>query len=216
MNSEEILNELCYQKLSSLGAFFPLEIEFDGDMLRSELHQIQPSWIPYNKSKQWSHRYGLSLYSLEGEVSGEIDLNSIREWNSKHGTKYNEMNFRCPTKYWRALNSISKPLEDISPFFGRTHLLKLDEGGIFPPHRDNYGKSAPSFRLVSFFNCCPESLHLTINGERAHFLENRCYFMDTRKVHSLVSFQPESLILVVNVSICRETERLIIKKLLNK
>ncbi len=204
-----------YTRLTSLGDFYPLRVHFDPSVFFQQLSDSNPEWVKYNKSKSWSNRYGLSLFSLNGEVSGEIDLNSIREWNLQNGTKYNELSFNTPTPYWSTLKVFSDPLQDIEKHIGRSHLLKLDEGGLFPPHRDNYHESDQTFRLISLINCSINSLHLTLNNRLVPFNPNQLYFMDTRKVHSIVSYCNDSLVLVLNIKICKQTVQYVFERLVD-
>lgn len=205
--------EYLYNHISSLGSFFSLSISFDSLDFNSELKSENIQWVKYNKNKTWSRRYGLSLYSLNGETSGEIDLNSILEWNRSHGTQYNELSFRQPTKYWKHFHSISSQLENLQDHLGRSHLLKLDEGGMFPPHRDNYREGDFAFRLLSFFNCSPSALHLNLDGQYIKFQSNKLYFLNTRLTHSLVSFQPEAIILILNVELNKQTVQYILENI---
>ncbi len=119
--------------LCSLGGTFPLEIDFDHFLLKEQLKPYLDKWVPYNRSKPEYKRYGLSLFSLDGETSGEIDLNSIREYNEKNQTQYTELSFRTPTSYWKEFSSLSEPLKGIEKSLGRSHLIRLDNGGFFLP-----------------------------------------------------------------------------------
>lgn len=199
---ESLLQRL---ELTSFGNFIKLNLKIDRDSFLSKISDSSVEWVPYNKTKTWSHRYGLSLFSLDGGTSGEIDLNSVREWNMAHGTNYQEMSFRAPTRYWNHFNSVFSILKPIEDFLGRSHILRLDEGGIFPPHRDNFSRRDQTFRLISFINCLPNNLHFIVDGQLQHFQEYHFYFLNTRLVHSLVSFNPHSYVLVFNVALNEHT-----------
>ncbi len=205
--------EYLFGRLSSLGNFYSLKTSVDENVFRRELMSVKNDWIPYNKSKPWSNRFGLSLFSIDGKSNGEIDLNSVFEWNKMNGTQYGEMSFKAPTKYWSHFSSISSSLKFFTKFLGRSHLIKLDEGGIFPPHRDAYWEGCEVFRLIAFFNCSPSSLHVNLDGRLLHFDTAKLYFMNTRLVHSLVSFKPNALILVLNVELNEETYKLVLNQL---
>ena len=208
--------EYYFQRISSLGDFFMLNHSFGSQAFEHEISSPDLQWVPYNKSKKWSNRYGLSLTSLDGGITGEIDLNSVMEWNKKNGTHYNEMSFRTKTPYWRHFHSVTSQLGPLEPSLGRSHLIRLAEGGIFPPHRDNYGESDRTFRLISFFQCTPDSLHMTLDDRKVAFNPNCLYFMNTRKVHSVVSFDPNATLLVLNVELNPLTMNHIIQNVLEK
>lgn len=196
-------------QLRSLGAFVPLQITFDQGDIDSILSDCAELWQPYNKKKVGYKRYGVSLYSLDGGVDGEIDLNSIGEYNQKHQTKYTEMSFRTPTPYWSRFTGLSEPLKEFAPHLGRSHLLRLDKGGFFPPHRD----LGNSFRLISFFDCEPWELYFVIEDKKYNFQPNRLYYVDTRRAHTVFSFRNDATCLVLNVDISEPAYRLVLQNL---
>ncbi len=213
---ELLQREYYYNRISSLGKFYRLTTTFDDNQFRNEINDEKLKWIKYNKSKPWSHRYGLSLISLDGKTDGEIDLNSILEWNRTHNTNFNERSFQTPTPYWNHFQSISSQLSELQKHLGRSHLLRLDEAGIFPPHRDNYKQDDLTFRLLAFFNCSSSSLHLNIDGTNAHFSTNSLYFLDTRLIHSVVSFQSNAMLLILNVELNSQTVNYVIEHTVEK
>lgn len=201
--------EFHKQKLAMLGSFEPTDIVFDWDTTSKILEQTRDHWRYYNPNKPGYNRYGLSLLSLDGADTGEKDLTSIRDYNQKNNTNYNELSYRTPTRWWDTLHPISEPLKPLENFLGRSHLLRLDLGGFFPPHRD----LGDSFRLISFFQCSHECLHFALQGKIQFFECNRLYYADTEKVHSLVSFKNDSILLVLNVEPCQETYNFVLKNL---
>tara|TARA_B100000609_G_scaffold199693_1_gene206843 strand:+ start:23169 stop:23822 length:654 start_codon:yes stop_codon:yes gene_type:complete len=211
--SKRLENEYYFQKISSLGDFYSLNICFNVDDFKSELMSCSPDWQPYNSNKSWSHRYAISLFSIDGSSDGRMALNSIREWNIENNTNYSELDFNIQTKYWKNLTSLSDKFSRISDSICRSHLLRLDEGGIFPPHRDSYGRDESTFRLISFFECGPDTLHLTVDNRLVQFIPNRCYFLNTRKIHSVVSFAPNSYIMVLNIRLSNESVGFVLKNL---
>lgn len=203
-----------YQELTSLGRFYRLDIRFDYGKLKEELAGVADGWRQYNLNKPSIQRKGLSLFSLDGEIDGQIDLNSIREYNQGRpdSEKLNEMSFRTPTKFWRALTSLSKPLGELEPYLGRSHLIKFGEGGFFPSHRD----LGDSFRLISFFNCYNDSFFTILDGHRVDYERDVLYFMDTRLIHSLFSTASDAMILVLNVELSDPAKNFVLKHLQEK
>jgi len=198
-----------YSYISSLGNFYALSFIFDETAILQKLEQKKDCWRTYNKNKPGYKRKGLSLISLDGSDSGEIDLTSIREYNVKNQANLCEMSFKTPTQHWSDFSEISSPLSEIQESLGRSHFLSLDSGGFFPPHRD----IGPCFRLISFFNCSPSSLYFVLDGKKVNFSTGRLYFADTRKSHALFSFQENSIILVLNVSLTKESVEFVVKNL---
>ncbi|MDE0092275.1 MAG: hypothetical protein OXN83_03200 [Oligoflexia bacterium] len=205
----EIFNSI----LSSLGEVCPLEIAFDDSLLKKQLKPYHDKWVPYNRSKPDYKRYGLSLFSLDGGISGVIDLNSLLEYNRKNQTDYSELSFRVPTCYWKELSSLSEPLKGIEKNLGRSHLIRLDNGGFFPPHRDLEGNT---FRLIAFFNSEPDTLAFLLDDKKIYFLPNRLYFFNARRTHSLFSFKDNTILLVLNVEYSEDSINFVMENLLDK
>ena len=84
---------------------------------------------------------------------------------------------------------------------GRTHFLRLDKGGFFPPHRDNGALvGVPSFRILVPINNFGINDMKWIQEERILNLKlGQVYFINTTKIHSIFSFIEECTMLVVNV-----------------
>lgn len=182
-------------QLSSLGTFYELDIRFSESLLKDQLKAFKNDWKQYNPRKQGYKREGLSLFSLDGDLSGVPDLDSIHEYNIENGTEYSELSFDTPTPAWKGIPEISEKLTELEPFLVRSHFIRLGEGGFFPPHRD----ICRAFRLISFFDTTPNSFHLTVDGKLCHFRPNVLYFMDTHKTHSVVSFEDNAVMMVLNV-----------------
>ena len=182
-------------QLSSLGTSFPLDIFFEPDQLMGQLQSFEKCWKPYNNRKADYRRYGLSLFSLDGGMTGVPDLDSIWEYNVENGTNYDETSFSTPTPAWKEIREISQYFEPVQNSIVRSHILRLDTGGFFPPHRD----ICEAFRLICLFNCSPVSVHLSIEGAPIPFQPCKVYFLDTHKTHSLVSFQDNAYVLVLNL-----------------
>ncbi len=200
-NNDNLIYNL---KLQSLGQVAPLNI-FYRDNLMETLKDPSLDWKPYNRTKENFNRFGLSLTSLKGEVDGVIDLNSLKEHNRVNGTSYDEMSFRTPTAYWDKLSSLTAPVSMFKPHLGRSHLLRLDVGGFFPPHRD----IGDSFRLISFLHTSPTDCVFLVDDKKVFFEPDRFYYVNTCLVHSLFSFVDNSYVLVFNVEPNMETVSLV-------
>ena len=204
-------SEVFNSRLCSLGEFYPLRIFFDDIILNKELELEKDKWIIYNKSMPECNRYGLSLFSLDGKTSGEIDLNSIKEYNKKNQTNYTELSFRTPTHYWKKLSAISTPLKKIERNLGRSHLIKLDKNGFFPGHRD---LDMNTFRLIAFFNARPDNLNFYIDDKKIHFMPYQLYFFNARRKHSLFSLKNYIILLVLNIELNKDSVEFVCNNLL--
>lgn len=193
-----------YHTLTQYGSFIPLDIKTDAEKLVSWSNQFD--WVKYNPRKD-VNRWGLSITSLDGGLSGIPDLDSLYEYNKENGTKYTEQDFSTPTP---VLNEQIKTL--LAPWEGhyyRTHFLKFGPGGFFPPHRDwDYETfTNKSFRLIiPLRNVNPPSFNFILEDKILHWEVGSLYFLDTIKVHYLFngSFD-DSYWIVVNVAVNQHT-----------
>ena len=162
-------------------------------------------YVRYNPRKDVA-RYGLSITSLDGGLSGRPDLDSLLEYNKENNTKYTERDFTnfTPVYEYEDLKSCIAPIEkDIF----RSHILKLDPGGYFPPHRDFHGMNIDSFRIIiPLSNMNPPSFTFIIEDKIQHWKMGSLYFVDTAKMHYLFNscFEPTYMI-VFNVDLNENT-----------
>lgn len=164
-----------------------------------------PGWTRYQAHKP-NNRWGLSVTSLNGGFSGEPDLYSLREWNAMHGTKYGELDFQARTNVVNFIPELDPMLDFFGASLGRTHFIKLDHGGFFPPHRDNGAiVSSPTFRVLVPISRFGENDMKWLQEDRPLKLEpGRTYFINTTKIHSVFSFVDNCTMLVLNVMATEE------------
>ena len=162
-------------------------------------------YVKYNPRKD-INRYGLSITSLDGGLSGRPDLDSLYEYNKENNTNYNERDFTkfTPVYEYEDLKNCIAPIEkDIF----RSHILKLNPGGYFPPHRDFYGMNIDSFRIIiPLENMDPPNFTFVIEDKIQQWIMGSLYFVDTAKMHYLfnASFNPTYMI-VFNVNLNKNT-----------
>lgn len=189
---------VTYERLLSYGNVFPLTINCDIPKL---LEEIEPfPFRQYNTLKPQNPREGLSITSLNGDMNGD-DLESLKELG-----KYTEMSFRTLTSVYYASSQVRQLIDPFRNYLGRTHILKFQKGGYFPPHRDCYGSTQHSFRvIVPLVDCNPPELYFMMENQPVYFNHGYAYFMNTNMVHSVFSFIKNSMMIVMNVEFCEET-----------
>ena len=194
-----------YSALSEYGDVFELR-----DKLRQPDRFVQWTednfeYVRYNPRKKVA-RYGLSITSLDGGVSGVPDLDSLYEYNKEHGTTYREYSFTVPTPVYE-----NKDLKDCiqkwEKYMFRTHILKLDPGGFFPPHRDMRDLKFESFRLIiPLKEVNPPDVNFVVDGKILNWVPGRMYFVNTAKVHYLFNgCSYPSYWLVLNIKTSEES-----------
>ena len=138
-------------------------------------------WVRYNPRKEVP-RWGVSLTSLDGGTTGKPDLDSLYEFNKENGTKYTEKDFKKPTEIYKKYFSF---LDDKFEM-GRSHILRLGNGGFFPYHRDF---DADTMRLVyTIRGCESHNFVWIVNNEIIKLQNKRWYYVNTKMIHSVFSF----------------------------
>jgi hypothetical protein len=145
-------------------------------------------YVHYNPRKDIK-RYGLSITSLDGGTSG------------------------VPLVYEHP--DLKKILDPIRTHLFRSHIIRLDSGGFFPPHRDFGGLGIDSFRLIiPLQNTNVPEFTFIVDGKIQHWVNGRVYFVDTAKMHYLFNsgFKPTYFI-VLNVELNKDTLDYVTKEL---
>jgi len=172
-----------------------------------DCHQINKvlsahtGWQIYQPHKPGYNRYGLSVTSLNGGFSGEPDLYSLREYHKNYGKSYHEIDFKARTNIVQFIPELNDFLDFWEPCLGRTHFIKLNKGGFFPPHRDNGAiVDVPSFRiLVPIHNFGVNDMKWLQEDKVLDLRVGHTYFINTTRVHSVFSFVDDCIMLVLNV-----------------
>ena len=196
-----------FQELTQLGNVVSLEPLVDHLDLNRELEPFASDWKPYNPAKGNFHRWGLAVTSLDGGLSGDPDLTSLREYNKIHGTQLDEMSFCELTPVYKACPSMHALVDPFLPFLGRSHFLKFGTGGFFPYHRDGVGATkSQTFRIfVPLYLRSARDFVFLLGNDRIHLERSRAYFINTYMEHAVISLDEDSVHLVLNVRICAES-----------
>jgi hypothetical protein len=203
-----------YLNLFSLGSVIPLDVHIDLSLFERELESVRSSWHPYNPRKTGYNRFGLSLTSLDGGASGIPDLDSLREFNRLNQTNYHELDFRTRTAAYQKLSALHSVFEVFGKFVGRSHLLRFDRGGFFPPHRDGYDSTDACFRVfIPLSGCDPTRYAFTLDGVTLNLQRGQAVLIDTRRTHSVFSFSDGVISLVMNVELNSDSYALALRKL---
>jgi hypothetical protein len=146
----DIEQALLWNSLCNMGNIVKLKLHFNGDSVLQKLEPFKDNWCPYNvKKDRVNNRWGLPLTSHTGDLTDNYHLNSFGYMQKYHDTDMHEENFNTPTEVYNSLPEISNIVEQFRPDIGRVHFLRVDQGGFFPPHRDNGALvSVPSFRII--------------------------------------------------------------------
>lgn len=207
-----------YNVLSQYGTQAELDITADADFI---VHFTEDNfdYVRYNPRKD-INRWGLSITSLDGGLSGRPDLDSLYEYNKENGTQYSELDFNIKTEVYKQCKPIQEILAPWKDDIFRTHILKFGPGGFFPPHRDMpHTRFNPAeYRLIMpLRNCNPPYFNFVMEDKILRWDVGRLYFLDTLKMHYLFnSGFNDSYWLVANVKLSEETVTETLKRLNQK
>ena len=198
--------------LSSLGDVVPLDFCLDIKQLEKELSQFEKDWKQYNPRKP-NNRQGLSITSLDGKLSGVPDLDSLFEYNKQHNTNINEADISVKTPVASNISVIQRLL-DVFDTLGRSHFIRLNTGGFFPPHRDGKILDITCFRVLTLcHNCTPNQFTFMHEDKIIKLEPGRPYFINTRKMHSVFSYVDNSVQCVLNIPLTKDNYNCIVKHL---
>lgn len=210
---------LLYQQLFLYGDFMPLDFKIDLELFDSEIKDFDSNWVIYNKHKGDTGRLGLSITSLDGGMSGEPDLQSLYEYSKITGKTYSENDFNQPTSAYKKISSLHGILNTFEGGLGRCRLVKFKAGGFFPPHRDQSIKfQVPDyFRIFVPLSLCEEnSLYFIYDGKKINYEPGRAYLFNALKLHSVFSFQNNTMTFAMSLQLNQTNIRLAIQNLLVK
>ena len=125
-----------YQTITQYGDFIRLGFNFDSKTYIKWTEE-NFDYVKYNPRKPIA-RYGLSLTSLDGGLSGIPDLDSLHEYNQENKTNYEEKDFNVYTDAYIKNENIKKFLY---PFEGNfllhQSLNHIFFDALFPHNIDN-------------------------------------------------------------------------------
>ena len=141
--------------------------------------------------------------------SGSPDLDSLFEYNQIHNTNFKESDFKELTPFFKSSKVFQTTLKLFGSSIGRSHILRLDKGGFFPPHRDVDQDSFRLFCSVASTN----SYVFILDEQKISFKKEQFYCLNTKLSHSLFSFKDNNLFAVFNIDLNESSSQNIYKNL---
>lgn len=196
-----------YDTIARYGDLIPLNFNLKYNIFEEGLKLFDDKWVKYNPRKKID-RYGLSITSLDGGFSGIPDLDSLKEYNKEHNLRLNEPDFKTLTPFWPYVESV---LSKFKNHLGRTHIIKMSAGGQFPSHRDHWHREVPTCRLfIPIYNCNPPFNYFILDNNLLRFDHGRLYFLNTAKEHIVFTSKQESMFIVANLILTKESVDLVL------
>jgi len=172
---------------------------FNSYKLLKEIEQFSDDWKPYNPKKP-NNRWGLSVTSIDGELSGIPDLTSLRDYELQTGKKVQNIDLNVPTEVYKQSEELQNILKPYLPWLTRCHFLRMDRGGFFPDHFDivqagNY--AADEIRLVGFVNVDEYNFKWIYDDKIINKNNGTLWYFNASKRHSVFSTKDGMMLLVV-------------------
>lgn len=190
-------DEKAYARLHTMGDWLEMQ-SFNAKEIMKELEPFANDWKPYNRKKP-NNRFGLSITSLDGKLSGIPDLDSLYEYNKLHNTNINNQDIKEYTDVYKQSPALQKIIEPWKPWLGRCHFLKLNAGGYFPEHYDinKLDYSYEDTRLIAFVNNSSKYTLKFLYEDKLMQVENgSLYWFNASKRHSVFSMKDDCIMIV--------------------
>ena len=198
LNTEVSLEDIkCELQLSAIGDWEPLDFSINESNWNDDKTLLKDFWRPFQpKEGILNNRESILLYGLPGDNA--VSVTGLSHVKAKLGYIPKESDFNRPTEA-RDMLSCCKEVFDYFDPMGRCFLIRLNEGGFYPRHRDHFILNRDTFRLIAFLGSSQDTLEWEVNGSVKTFLSNTVYYVDTRKMHRLSSWGNQSTMVVMNV-----------------
>lgn len=176
------MSSILFNTLVAHGDLIPLRIHNDPNEILSDLNKFKKNYVDYNPRNNHK-RKALSILNHNGNFEQGPDVDSLHEYNNEHSTNYKETDFKTPTP----AHYIFKDYLDIwKDNAVRARVLQINEGGYFPPHRDNRRPDIKAFRIiVPIENCNPPNCWFMLEDKPLQFEHGRAYILNQCKQHTL-------------------------------
>lgn len=202
-----------YNYLAAYGTVVQTQFRLENPHAYVQWTEENFDYVRYNPRKD-VNRWGLSLTSLDGGMDGIPDLDSLPEYNIDHGTKHTERDFVTLTEAYN-YTELVELIAPIQKHLFRSHILRINSGGFFPPHRDYRSMNFNSFRIIiPLQGCDAPALTFIVDNKIINWEHGGLYFVDTAKMHYLFNASFESsYMIVLNVDLNKDTVNFITRNM---
>jgi hypothetical protein len=188
---------MCEVQLGAIGTWEALDFRLDPSKWITDQENIKDLWRPFQpKEGIMNDRDAILLYGAEDDTPSSPA--GLAQYKRRFGYIPNESNLCYPTEAAGLLTCCKEVFDYFGPL-GRSFIIKLNAGGFYPRHRDHISLDRDTFRLIAFLGDSQDQLEWEVSGQVKQFLPNTVYYVDTRKMHRLSSWQHNSTMVVMNV-----------------
>jgi hypothetical protein len=173
-------NSDLYNVLTRFGQHYPLQLQNPVGSIVKDLDR-EFDWVRYNPRTNID-REALSITSLDGGLSGIPDLDSLIQYSKETGTYVPEEDIITKTEVYPYFKQWLDPIQE---HICRTHIIRLNNGGYFPMHRDCRFRDINSFRLFLPMTYNSGTNFFMLENTKLEFTKGQVSFIDTCKMHTV-------------------------------
>ena len=172
---------------------------FNSYKVLEELKPFENDWKPYNPKKTGNNRWGLSVTSYDGGLSGIPDLTSLLDYELETGVVLHNHDIDVPTPVWEKSTELKKLLDPWKPWITRSHFLRMDKGSFFPDHFDinKHYFDYDEVRFVGFVNVNEYSFKWIYDDKIIKGQNGGFWYFNANKRHCVFSTEDDIMLLVV-------------------
>jgi len=172
---------------------------FDSRKMLDELKPFKDDWKRYNPRKIENNRWGLSVTSFDGGLSGIPDLDSLLNYEQETGITLHNYDCDIPTRVWEESTELKRFLEPWKKWVTRCHFLRIDKGGYFPDHFDvnKHDFTYDEIRFVGFVNTDKYNFKWIYDDKIFAGESGSFWYFNASKRHSVFSTENGMMLLVV-------------------
>ena len=171
---------------------------FDAQKMLREIEPFKDHWKRYNPNKP-NNRWGLSITSMDGGLSGVPDLTSLKHYEEETGIRLTNHDITTPTLVWEESEEVQRVLEPWKKWVTRCHFLRMDRGGFFPEHFD-VNKLDPTYdeiRLTAFVDVNEYDFKWIYDDKVIKKNSGSVWYFNGNKRHYVFSTKDGMIIMVI-------------------
>ena len=187
--------------IASFGDFIELDLPH-WDQETIEAVKNESDWIYYNRFKPGFNRWAIPLVSPDGSYNPDY-VGSLNDYYRNTGNLVEEKDFKVKTPIVSKYHALQRSIDFWGEDVCRSHILKLDKGGFFPPHRDStWVMPVNMFRIaIPLMNFGQYQAKWYLEDKALNFEMGKTYFINTSKIHHLFSFVDNAIIVILSVQV---------------
>ena len=197
--------QIAMTRLSMMSDWQELS-RFDHEKMIREIEPFKDDWKRYNPNKTGNNRWGLSVTSYDGGLSGVPDLTSLLNYEQETGITLHNHDIKEPTEVWKQSEELTRLLEPWKKWVTRCHFLRLDRGGYFPDHYDinKHYFDYEEVRFVAFVNSNEYGFKWFYDDKIFKGKSGSLWYFNANKRHSVYSTEDNTILFVVCLSFDKE------------